>query len=231
MVFKAIAAFILILAMVPASWAADPEVNGIFRLRTPMLAQGTCFAIDRVGDTVYFGTAFHVVENDSNGNRNMIFQGAVYEVENDIIKDLPKATVVATDAKADVAVIKLTTKRQFTILPLASVEDMEDVSKMGFGYRPSDKEVLCYGYASGNWMKTFGKLSFAANGKVYSDGVAVSGQSGGPAEMHGKIIGVISGGAEWYQAVEDPKKNVTWPTRLGSAKRLKEILDWAKKQK
>jgi hypothetical protein len=227
MVFKTIATTLLFLILAPASWAIDPDENGVFRLICPDLAKGTCFVIAQDGDTLYLGTAYHVVEV----NGNSVHQGNAYTVENDLIKDIPKAKVVAVDFKADLAVLRTTTTRKFTILPLATVEGMKDVNKIGFAYRPSDKEVFGFGYANGDWMKTFGKLCFADKNQVYSNGISVPGQSGGPATLDNKIIGVISGGNEWYRDDQHPEVNVTWPTRLGSAKRLKEILDWAKTQK
>jgi hypothetical protein len=107
---------------------------------------------------------------------------------------------------------------------------MKDVRKIGFAYGPSGREVKFHGYASGFWLETSGILSFAYENYVYSDGVVAPGQSGGPATADGVIIGVVSGGSSWYDAVEDKEKPVTWPARLGSARRLQEILDWAVKQ-
>jgi hypothetical protein len=231
MVKRAVRFLLFVLILGQASLAIDPEINGVFRIHTPANAngsrgQGTCFAIEQDGETVYLGTAFHVVES-SDGR---IYTGTAYTIENDVIKDIKNASVVATDAKADLAILKTTASRRFEILPLAAVESMQDVDKIGFSYRNSGKEVYCFGYASGFWLKTFGNLAFAYEQKVYSDGVVVPGQSGGPAVLDGKLVGVVSGGNNWFKAVEDTEKSVTWPTRLGSAKRLKEMLDWAKTQ-
>jgi S1-C subfamily serine protease len=190
------------------------------------MAQGTCFAIKQTDTTLYLGTAFHVVESQ-NGN---IHTGYAYALESDTLKDLPKAKVVAVDVKADLAVLACQLERKFDILPLASVEKMKDVRKIGFAYGPSGREVKFHGYASGFWLETSGILSFAYENYVYSDGVVAPGQSGGPATADGVIIGVVSGGSSWYDAVEDKEKPVTWPARLGSARRLQEILDWAVKQ-
>jgi hypothetical protein len=157
------------------------------------------------------------------------FTGYAYQLESDTLKNLPKAKVVAVDIKADLAVLACQLERKFDILPLASVENMRDVRKIGFAYGPSRKEVKLFGYASGFWLETSGILSFAYENFVYSDSVAVSGMSGGPATCDGAIIGVVSGGSAWHDAVEDKDKPVTWPSRLGSARRLNEILQWAVK--
>ncbi len=226
MVSKAITAVILFLVLAPASWGIDPEKNGIFRIRTPEQSQGTAFAIEQIGDKVYLGTAAHVVLRDD----GKMFQGASYTLENDTIKDMPNAKVVATDVKADVAVIQCTTTKRFELLALVDAAEDLRVDKMGFGYRPSSISVTFYGFGSGNWLETFGKLSFVTPNYVYSDSVVASGQSGGPAVIDTGIVGVVSGGSEWHKASEDPEKNVTWPARAGSGRRLKEILEWAKKQ-
>jgi S1-C subfamily serine protease len=229
MVHKAITAVVLflVLVLVPASWGIDPDDAGVFRLIAPDKSKGTCFVIEQNGDTLYLGTAYHVVQLGDKG----IHPGDAYVVESNTITDIPKAKVVAVDFKVDIAVVKTTTSRRYTPLPLAAVEDMEEINKIGFAYRPGDKEVGIFGYANGDWMKTSGKICFAYNNRVYSDSVAVPGQSGGPAVMDGKIIGVICGGSEWYKDEQYPDIQITWPTRLGSAKRLKEILEWAKTQK
>jgi hypothetical protein len=227
MVSKAITAVVLFLVLAPASWGIDPEKNGIFRIRTPEQSQGTAFAIEQIGDKVYLGTAAHVVLRDD----GRMFQGASYTLENDTIKDMPNAKVVATDVKADVAVIQCTTTKRFELLALVDVAEDLRVDKMGFGYRPSNVKVTLYGYGSGNWLETFGKLSFATRDSVYGDCTAAPGQSGGPAVIDTGIVGVVSGGSEWHKASEDAEKNVTWPARLGSGRRLKELLEWAKQQK
>jgi S1-C subfamily serine protease len=185
--------------------------------------QGTCFGIKQTDTTLYLGTAFHVVET-TKGN---ITTGYAYQLESDTLKDLPKAKVVAVDIKADIAVLTCQLERKFDILPLAAVENMKDVRKIGFAYGPSKKEVQFSGYAAGFWLETSGILSFAYDNVVYSDGVLHGGQSGGPVTSDNKIIGVISGGHSWYNAVEDQEKVLTWPAKAGSAKRLNEILDWA----
>ena len=150
--------FVLVLLIYKLSLGIDPEINGVFRLKTPTQAQGTCFAIKQTADTLYLGTAFHVVESE-NGN---IYTGTAYTVENDTIKDLPKAKVIAVDVKADLAVLSLATKRKFEVLPLRSVEKMASVRKIGFSYFPSKHTVTIYGYASGAWLETSGVLSFRA---------------------------------------------------------------------
>jgi S1-C subfamily serine protease len=174
---------------------------------------------------LYLATAFHVVET-TKGN---ITTGYAYQLESDTLKNLPKAKVVAVDIKADLAVLACQLERKFDILPLAAVENMKDVRKIGFAYGPSKKEVKLFGYASGFWLETSGILSFAYENSVYSDVSCCPGMSGGPATCEGAIIGVISGGSAWYDAVEDKDKVVTWPSRLGSARRLNEILQWAVK--
>jgi S1-C subfamily serine protease len=233
MVTRTIAAFglVVVLLISQVAFGIDPEANAVFRVRTPAMAdgsygQGTCFAIKQTDTTLYLGTAFHVVET-TKGN---ITTGYAYQLESDTLKDLPKAKVVAVDIKADIAVLACQLERKFDILPLVSVENMKDVRKIGFAYGPSGREVKFHGYASGFWLETSGILSFAYENYVYSDGVVAPGQSGGPATTDGVIIGVVSGGSSWYDAVEDKEKPVTWPARLGSARRLQEILDWAVKQ-
>lgn len=209
-----------------SGWAIDPDINGVFRITTPAGAQGTGFVVAQDGDRTYLATAWHVVESSPKRS----YTGNAYGVENDSIKDVPKAVVVSTDIDADLAVVRTTTSRRFQILPLAAVEDMPKVRKVGFAYGPSPFEVDVYGFGSGFWLKTSGMLSFAYDRRVYCDAVAASGQSGGPAVVNGNVIGVLSGGHSWYKAVEDTDRNITWPVRLGSAKRLKEILEWGMKQ-
>jgi len=206
--------------------AVDPERNGVFRIRTPEQSQGTAFAIEQIGDKVYLGTAAHVVLMDN----GMMFQGNSYTLENDTIKDMPNAKVSAVDVKADVAVIQCTTSKRFELLALVDVAEDLRVDKIGFSYQPSNVKVTFYGFGSGNWLETSGKVSFAAKDSVYSDSSVAPGQSGGPAVIDTGIIGVVSGGSEWHKATEDQERNVTWPARAGSARRLKELLEWAKKQ-
>jgi S1-C subfamily serine protease len=228
MVRRAITAIglVVVLLIQQVTFGVDPEANAVFRVRTPAMAQGTCFGIKQDGNTLYLGTAFHVVES-SNGNT---YTGFAYQLESDTLKNLPKAKVVAVDVKADLAVLVCQIDRKFDILPLAAVENMKDVRKVGFAYGPSKREVTLFGYASGHWLETSGILSFAYENKVYSDCTCSPGMSGGPATSDNAIIGVVSGGNEWYKAVEDAEKSITWPARLGSARRLQEILDWAVKQ-
>jgi hypothetical protein len=206
--------------------AVDPEKNGVFRIRTPEQSQGTAFAIEQIGGKVYLGTAAHVVLRDD----GKMFQGSSYTLENDTIKDMPNAKVSAVDVKADVAVIQCTTSKRFELLALVDVAEDLRVDKIGFSYRPSSLTVTFYGFGSGNWLETSGKVSFTTRESVYSDSVCAPGQSGGPAVIDTGIIGVVSGGSEWYPAAEHTERNVTWPARAGSARRLKELLEWAKKQ-
>ena len=206
--------------------AVDPEKNGVFRIRTPEQSQGTAFAIEQIGDKVYLGTAAHVVLRDD----GKMFQGNSYTLENDTIKDMPNAKVSAVDVKADVAVIQCTTSKRFELLALVDVAEDLRVDKIGFSYQPSNVKITFYGFGSGNWLETSGKVSFTTRESVYSDSVVASGQSGGPAVIDTGIIGVVSGGSEWHKATEDQERNVTWPARAGSARRLKELLEWSKKQ-
>jgi hypothetical protein len=206
--------------------AVDPEKNGIFRIRTPEQSQGTAFAIEQIGDKVYLGTAAHVVLRDD----GKMFAGETYTLENDTIKDMPNAKVSAVDVKADVAVIQCTTSKRFELLALVDVAEDQRVDKIGFSYQPSNVKITFYGFGSGNWLETSGKVSFTTRESVYSDSVVASGQSGGPAVIDTGIVGVVSGGSEWHKATEDATRNVTWPARAGSARRLKELLEWTKKQ-
>jgi S1-C subfamily serine protease len=230
MVRRAITAFglVVVLLISQVAFGIDPEANAVFRLRTPAMAdgsvgQGTCFGIKQTDTTLYLATAFHVVET-TKGN---ITTGYAYQLESDTLKNLPKAKVVAVDIKADLAVLACQLERKFDILPLAAVENMKDVRKIGFAYYPSELKVKFFGYASGAWLETSGRLSFAYENYVHSDASVAPGQSGGPAVVADQIVGVISGGSSWYKAAEDTKFDVTWPARAGSARRLKEILDWA----
>ena len=206
--------------------AIDPERNGVFRIRTPEQSQGTAFAIEQIGDKVYLGTAAHVVLRDD----GRMFQGNSYTLENDTIKDMPNAKVSAVDVKADVAVIQCTTSKRFELLALVDVAEDLRVDKIGFSYQPSNVKITFYGFGSGNWLETSGKVSFVAKESVYSDSAVAPGQSGGPAVIDTGIVGVVSGGSEWYPAAEHTERNVTWPARAGSARRLKELLEWSKKQ-
>lgn len=226
---KIAAGLAVLVLMVNSALGIDPDENGVFRITTPRavdgsVGQGTAFVIDQDGEALYLATAFHVVESQGGA----IYSGAAYTLDNDTIKDMPKVTVVATDAKADLAVVKCKTTRKFKPLALAFVEDMADIDKVGFSYTPSNKRIEFFGYASGVWTKTSGRLSFAYDQQVFSDATMAPGQSGGPAVSDGRIVGVNSGGSGWYSADEQRDRDVTWPARIGSAKRLKEILDWAK---
>lgn len=206
--------------------AVDPAVNGVFRIRTPEQSQGTAFAIEQIGDKVYLGTAAHVVLRDD----GKMFQGNSYTLENDTIKDMPNAKVSAVDVKADVAVIQCTTSKRFELLALVDVAEDLRVDKIGFSYQPSNVKITFYGFGSGAWLETSGKVSFVYENSLHSDAAVASGQSGGPAIIDKGIVGVVSGGSSWYRASEHKERNVTWPARAGSAKRLQELLEWAKKQ-
>jgi S1-C subfamily serine protease len=221
---KIAAGLAVLVLMVNSALGIDPDENGVFRITTPTGAAGTAFVIEQDGEALYLATAFHVVESQGGA----IYSGAAYALDNDTIKDMPKVTVVATDAKADLAVVKCKTTRKFKPLALTFVEDMEDIDKIDFAYSPSKLQVAFYGYASGVWTKTKGNVAFAYENQVFADSVVAPGQSGGPAVVNDKIVGVVSGGNNWYKSYQDAERNVTWPTRTGSAKRLKEILDWAK---
>ncbi len=223
-----VAAFILFIVLLGnLVFGIDPDKNGVFRIRTPEQAQGTAFVLEQVGDKTYLGTAAHVVLTDS-GN---MFQGSVYTLENDTVKDMPNAKVVAVDKKADLAVLLCSTKRQFKPMPLGSVERNSKVDKVGFSYRPSGLQINFFGFANGAWLKTSGIVSFAYENYIHSDSVVSPGQSGGPVLLNDEIVGVVSGGSAWYTPIEDVERSVTWPARAGSARRLKEILEWAKTQK
>ncbi len=234
MVRRAIAAFglVVVLLISQVAFGIDPEANAVFRVRTPAMAdgsvgQGTCFGIKQTDTTLYLATAFHVVET-TKGN---ITTGYAYQLESDTLKDLPKAKVVAVDIKADLAVLACQLERKVDMLPLAAVENMKDVRKIGFAYYPSELEIKFFGYASGAWLETAGRVSFAYENYVHSDASVSPGQSGGPAVVSGEIVGVISGGSSWYKPAEDAELSVAWPARAGSARRLKEILDWAETRK
>jgi len=217
----------LLVLFATSAFGIDPDENGVFRITTPTGAAGTAFVIEQDGETLYLATAFHVVESQNGA----IYTGASYTLDNDTIKDMPKVTVVATDAKADLAVVKCKTTRKFKPLALTFVEDMKEIDKVDFAYGPSNVKVAFYGYASGVWTKTRGNIAFAYENQVFADSVVAPGQSGGPAVVENKIVGVVSGGNNWYRSYQDAERDVTWPTRTGSAKRLKEILDWGKTRK
>jgi len=92
-------------------------------------------------------------------------------------------------------------------------------------YLPPRKPGSVLGYANGKWTETTGHLSFVSGKYVWADCVALPGQSGGPVLSDGKVVGVCSGGSEWYY--DDPEKKTgqfTWPARLASPKRLLEMI-------
>jgi len=201
-----------------SSVAAAGERDSIARIRTPDNASGTCFAVKTIPGKTFFGTAAHVVQYRE--SKQQIYSGNSYTI---ILPsgDSIQGTCVAVEAASDLAIVQ-TPEVDIPVLEIGAPDEW--VGEGGPDYAPPRVPCKWLGFAGGRESATesIGFLSLLKDGYVYTDGVALPGQSGGPMLVKGKVVGVISGGMEW---LGKESTQGTWPTRAGSGKRLKEIVE------
>ena len=204
------------------AWGEDISSKfGIYRLECPDSAAGTAFVVKiREKDTI-LATAAHVVCVD-NDKKLLYSSGFVYTIKDNDRKELAKCKVVSIESNADIALVEATFKPDVKVMAINTAP----VPSPSRSYlAPKTEFVLC-GYGDGNWTETKGFLSFVSYPKLYADAIAIPGQSGGPLIFNEQIVGVCSGGSEWYyDNPQEHKKAFTWPLRAGSGKRLQEMID------
>ena len=207
------------------AFAVDPIKNGVYLLECPDHSSGTCFVVKQDGNLVYLATAFHVLQDGNSPVQRGVF--ASYTIKNDQ-NTLVYQKVLSADVDADIAILSASTGYQHEVLPLY----LDPIPAIDGTYVPSiaPPRITFEGFAYRNWKKTTGNLVHNHAHKVYSDAVVIPGQSGGIATIDGKCAGVISGGLLWLPAELGKKgQSVTWPARIGSSHRIKEILDHVSK--
>lgn len=218
--------FLLVLFLPWPVVAQRPEAveHGIMRLECPSKAAGTAFVVEQLpGDKKLLATAAHVVTLTINGvdQPGQMWSGPAYTLQLGEAKW--KGTVVSYDAPNDVAILVSDIPLTFKVLPIKDVEGLDEPTPM---YLPSRKEAQFFGYPGGEFTETRGFVAFVDKNRVFSDATLIPGQSGGPMVVDKAIAGVISGGSEWFTA--SGAKTVTWPARCCTAKRLREMVEFAK---
>lgn len=219
----------ILLALMPAASLAQDsfaQKHGILKITTPAQASGTAFVIAEPQDGIkLLATANHVTVMQDSQGRDMpgyVFAGDSYILS--LGDKRWKGSAFLSDEKSDIAIVKAAIPEDFEIL------EIDDTSSPppDKDYIPPRIPVRFYGYTgTKDFTQTLGYFSFQGKDYSWADGVLIPGQSGGPAVTGNVIVGVNSGGSEWYKG---PQGTVTWPARIGSAKRLKEILEDAKKR-
>lgn len=89
----------------------------------------------------------------------------------------------------------------------------DDVRLAGFPLKKKNRKY---------WRAKVARVTHSHN-KVFVDEDVRPGASGGfIIDKDNKIVGIISGGAEWFQAKDEPP--YTWPTRAGSTGAIKNLV-------
>jgi len=207
-------------------FSQEPQDIGAAKIITPDGALGTAFAVSNPKENLYlFATAYHVVSSENSSGQTSVNMSPVFKLE--FNKDLKVMANVSTyDKEADLAVLWARVPEKIKVLELTNIYDkIEDNSTK---YYPNNKklEAKFMGYAEGEWKITAGLITIKDRGYLYSDGIVIPGQSGGPMVVNGKVAGVISGGSIWLENEE--KQPITWPTRCGSSNKLVKLIDQAK---
>jgi S1-C subfamily serine protease len=215
---------IIIISMFCGSlFSQEPQDVGAVKIITPDGSLGTAFAVSNPKENLYlFATAYHVVSSE----KDTVNMSPVFKLE--FNKDLKVFANVSTyDKDSDLAVLWAKVPEKVKVLELTNIYDK--LEENSTEYHPSNKrlEAKFMGYAEGEWKITSGLVTIKNRGYLYSDGIVIPGQSGGPMIVNGKIAGVVSGGSIWLDSEE--KKPMTWPTRCGSSNKLVDLIDQAKK--
>ena len=216
---------VLLLSLPAVAQRPEAEEHGIMRLVCPSLASGTAFVVSELdGDKKLLATAAHVVTLtiDGKDQPGRVWSGPAYTLELGEAKW--KGTVVSYDGPNDVAILSAEIPLKFKVLPIKDIEGLDEATPT---YLPSRKEAQFFGYPEGVFTETRGFVAFVDKNRVFSDAALIPGQSGGPMIVDKAIAGVISGGYEWFPDGMAPKK-VTWPARCCTAKRLREMVEFAK---
>lgn len=185
---------------------------------------GTCVLLQHVKDDLsLFATAAHVVADSLHIDNSPISTTKLHTVE---FADGSRgsANVSIFNRDADLAVLWV---RKCPAKAVALEIDPAFPAAATERYRPpAEKPVVLLGYGMGKWMEHRGRVSFSHKGYVYSDAIAVSGQSGGALISDGKLLGIISGGSMWL-TFDETKSSVTWPARCGAAELLPAMMEKA----
>ena len=201
----------------------SPEELGIAKLVVNG-GTGTCVLLRHVNeDLALFATAAHVVSDSLLIDNSPVSTTKLHKVE---FADGTKgsANVSIFDHATDLAVLwvrkcpaKAVALELDPAFPAAATENYTP---------PAEKRVRLLGYGLGKWMEHRGRVSFSHKGYIYSDAIAVSGQSGGALVSDGKLLGIVSGGSMWL-TFDGTKSSVTWPARCGAAELLPAMVEKA----
>lgn len=216
--------FGLLICLPVAAQRPEAEDHGIMRIICPSQAAGTAFVVSELaGDKKLLATAAHVVTLSINGvdQPGRVWSGPEYTLQLGEAKW--KGTVVSYDAPNDVAILSADIPLKFKVLPIKDIEGLDEATPM---YLPSRVEAQLFGYPEAKFTETRGFVAFVDKNRVFADAVAIPGQSGGPMIVKESVAGVISGGYEWFSV--QGEKTVTWPARCCTAKRLREMVEFAK---
>ncbi len=201
---------------------------GIMQIECPDKAKGTAFVVaePKAGTKLLATSAHVVVYRDGAGKdvQGQTYQGNAYTLKLEGLEW--KARVVSFDYPNDTAILASEIAEKFEIPEIATPVGLNEPDTK---YLPSRVPGGFLGYANGGPIKdTVGFVSFVHQNVIYSDAVLIPGQSGGPMLVDGKIAGVIQGGWIWVSKQDEP--TVTWPARCTNAKRLREMVEFAKER-
>jgi hypothetical protein len=226
MIQKALLALLIFASFAVGSEPDDrPDKHGIYRISDPSgRYSGTAFVVKTTPEKTILATAGHVVCADD-AMDTIFAAGYEYPIKTNNTTFVGKVKVLMVAKDSDIALVEGLFTVDVEVLPI----DPDPVPLPKRNYVPPRKPASVLGYGAGKWTETRGFLSFVSGDYVRADAICIGGQSGGPAVADGKIVGVCSGGDVWYY--DDAKSKTrpfTWPARLGSPKRLKELVDFVK---
>lgn len=166
------------------------------------------------GHQGYCLTAWHVVENDENGDISVLFRNGAKA------KD---CQVVAHDEAADLAIVWVWVPDEIKPATIASdrIEGGDGLEFAGLG---GGSELSCC-------LRHFSATASlpSSNQKIFADVPLLPGDSGGPVfNSENELVGVISGGWFWWDGGVTNKHgntvSATWPARAANLNPIRELM-------
>lgn len=217
--------FLLVFLFLTAPVFAQPQ--SVFMLNGPH-GQGSAVLVhkctdraDKAGNCVSLAaTAMHVLKAQDGVT---LVPGPVYTgvFQNGMVSH--RINYAIGDDAIDLALVWLQSPESVPVAELADTEKLLPIVDDKFESKPGDGLIASFwGYGTGKLRETKGRTSFRHGGRVQSDSILFSGQSGGGMFVDGKLVGIISGGMQWH--ANEGKPTVTWPARCADASRIKPLI-------
>lgn len=219
--------FLTILLLLSGS-ALGQELS-VVKLSSPA-GQGSGVVVRKVravegGDLSLIATARHVLLDRS---ETYVVTQPIFTAEYMNGQQSGRISYAHENVKADLALVWAVVPTETPVAEIADtptlLSEIDDTLEPG-KTQATNLQAEFIGFALGDFRRNIGRPSFRHEGLIQSDATLIGGQSGGGMFINGKLVGIISGGNQWYR--KNGRRTVTWPARCADAALIPPMIESA----